>query len=298
MHLLLWPFIHTRWDTLRYTQFHSKQLELCRRLHRWIFLACCRGACVWCWRCLTVTSPVKTKMIWTGESPSTLITLEWFVSCVFSVVSSQFIRPSKTPGTLWPWTDIGLLSCVSSNVCFQVRALSVHLATSLKRALVKLSTCHGVNLNLWPTTWAQKMSTHVSLSVSLALCLSAYLSVYLFSVCVIHHWWPLMSDCQFSLLRLWPFFCHNSSSPSASSSVCLSVCVPLLSVCQSVCLLVSSICQPICLSIHTFSNMEGKQWNSQSKKSIYAMGPSVNIAHAHFSVTPSLSKNGHTHTEK
>ena len=70
---------------------------------------------------------VKTKMITSGKSSITKMTLEWFASCVFSMMSSQLVRSCKLPITSFPATQIWLFSCMGPFVSFKMTALSVDL---------------------------------------------------------------------------------------------------------------------------------------------------------------------------
>ena len=76
---------------------------------------------------LSVSLHVKTEVVTPGKSSITEVTLERFHSCVFSVMSRQFVRSSKLPVTTLPATAVRLLTSVGPLVGLQVAALRVDL---------------------------------------------------------------------------------------------------------------------------------------------------------------------------
>ena len=76
---------------------------------------------------MSVSFHVKTEMVTPCKSSITEMTLERFHSCVFPVVSRQFVRASKLPVTTLPTTAVGLLTSVRPLVGLQVAALRVDL---------------------------------------------------------------------------------------------------------------------------------------------------------------------------
>ena len=76
---------------------------------------------------LSVSFHVETEMVTPGKSSITEMTLERFHSCVFPVMSRQFVRPSELPVTTLPTTAVRLLTSVCSLVGLQVAALRVDL---------------------------------------------------------------------------------------------------------------------------------------------------------------------------
>lgn len=78
-----------------------------------------------------VAFPVEGKVVGAREASVTVRTLERFDSSVFAEMSCEFIRPSELPCAAFPGAFVGLFSCMSSSVCFQVRALSVDFVASV-----------------------------------------------------------------------------------------------------------------------------------------------------------------------
>ncbi|GIY21207.1 hypothetical protein CEXT_636301 [Caerostris extrusa] len=53
---------------------------------------------------------VQRQMIRSGEGSLTQLTFEWLLTCVFSVVSGQFVGPGKLPSTALPCACVWLLT--------------------------------------------------------------------------------------------------------------------------------------------------------------------------------------------
>ena len=85
---------------------------------------------------LSVSLHVKTEMITPGKSSITEVTLERFHSCVFSVMSRQFVRSSKLPVTTLPAAQVGLLTGVRPLVSLEMTALGVDLQ---REAMIRVS---------------------------------------------------------------------------------------------------------------------------------------------------------------
>lgn len=76
---------------------------------------------------------VQGKMVRAGESALADTALEWLVSCVLAIVTSQLVRTCKLPLAAFPRTTIRLFARVGTQVSLEVAALSVNLATLLER---------------------------------------------------------------------------------------------------------------------------------------------------------------------
>lgn len=88
---------------------------------------------------------VLGQVIASHESPVTHGTHKLFLTSMRAPVSREFIRARKFFITTFPVTAERFLTCVSSEVCFQVRALEIRLLASREVADV-ISPAREVHL--------------------------------------------------------------------------------------------------------------------------------------------------------
>ena len=74
---------------------------------------------------------MQRKMIWSGECSFTQPTLKWPVTCVFSVMSRQFITSCEFPATTLCCANVWLFSRVCPLVCFHMAWFGVCLGTTI-----------------------------------------------------------------------------------------------------------------------------------------------------------------------
>ena len=86
---------------------------------------------------------MQRKMIWSGECSFTQPTLKWPVTCVFSVMSCQFITSCEFPATTLWCANVWLFSRVCPLVCFHMAWFGVCLGTTI------LWTLMNYLLTLW-----------------------------------------------------------------------------------------------------------------------------------------------------
>ena len=75
-------------------------------------------------------------MVTSGECTLAQMALEWAVTGVFSVVTSEFVRPGKFPPTSLPVTTVGFLPGVGAEMRLQMRTFRVGLGATRVRATV------------------------------------------------------------------------------------------------------------------------------------------------------------------
>ena len=79
---------------------------------------------------------VQCQVVRPGESSLTQLAVERFVSCVFSLVPGQLVRPGEPPAAVLPLTHVGLLPGVGPEVSLEVAGLGVRLAAVVEGARV------------------------------------------------------------------------------------------------------------------------------------------------------------------
>lgn len=92
---------------------------------------------------------VERKVIRPGKRSLAQLTLEWFLTRMFTEMSSQFIRSRKLPGTSFPGACVGLFSSVSSFMCFEMRTFRVHFFTPVEITFMNLSSTKTFRVLIW-----------------------------------------------------------------------------------------------------------------------------------------------------
>ena len=86
---------------------------------------------------------MQRQMIWPGECSFAQPTLKWPITCVFSVMSCQFITSCEFPATTLWCANVWLFSRVCPLVCFHMAWFGVCLGTTI------LWTLMNYLLTLW-----------------------------------------------------------------------------------------------------------------------------------------------------